>query len=121
MKTMVPLRLALKDKGLLSHVLAGPSWLPWRALLIAAMGEPLTEDERPIFTRLTGRDWEPGTRVSDLEIVAGRRGGKTRALAALATYLAALVDYSDVLILGETGVLLALAQDTRVATKILDF
>ena len=53
MKTMVPLRLALKDKGLLSHVLAGPSWLPWRALLIAAMGEPLTEDERPIFTRLT--------------------------------------------------------------------
>jgi hypothetical protein len=121
MKTMVPLRLALKDKGLLSHVLAGPSWLPWRALLIAAMGEPLTEDERPIFTRLTGRDWEPGTRVSELEIVAGRRGGKTRALAALATYLAALVDYSDVLILGETGVLLALAQDTRVATKILDF
>jgi hypothetical protein len=85
------------------------------------MGEPLTEDERPIFTRLTGRDRELGTRVSELEIVAGRRGGKTRALAALATYLASLVDYKDMLIPGETGVLLCLAQDQRVATKILDF
>src|SRR6476620_2899677 len=121
MKPLVTLRKAFKDKGLLSHVLKGDSWEPWRVLLIAAMGEPLTEDERPIFTRLTGRDRELGTRVSELEIVAGRRGGKTRALAALATYLASLVDYKDMLIPGETGVLLCLAQDQRVATKILDF
>jgi hypothetical protein len=33
MKTMVPLRSALKDKGLLSHVLAGPSWLSWRVII----------------------------------------------------------------------------------------
>jgi hypothetical protein len=121
MKPLVTLRKTLKDKGLLSHVLKGDSWEPWRVLLIAAMGEALTPDERAIFKQLTNRDREPGTRVSELEIVAGRRGGKTRALAALATYLAALVDYSDVLIPGETGVLLCLAQDQRVATKILDF
>jgi hypothetical protein len=122
MKPLVTLRKAFKDKGLLSRVLAGPSWAPWRTLLIAAMGEPLiSDDERAIFKQLTNRDHEPGSRVSELEIVAGRRGGKTRALAALATYLASLIDYSDVLIPGETGVLLCLAQDQRVATKILDF
>jgi hypothetical protein len=120
-KPLVTLRKSLKDKGLLSHVLKGDSWEPWRVLLIAAMGEALTADERVIFNKLTGRNRESGTRVSELEIVAGRRGGKTRALAALATYLASLVDYKDVLISGETGVLLCLAQDQRVATKILDF
>ena len=112
---------SVEGQGSALHVLAGPTWLPWRTILIASLGEPLTEDERVIFNKLTGRDREPGTSVSELEIVAGRRGGKTRALAALATYLASLVDYKDVLIPGETGVLLCLAQDQRVATKILDF
>jgi hypothetical protein len=31
----------------------------WRTLLIAAMGEELREDEREIFTQLTGREREP--------------------------------------------------------------
>ena len=37
----------------------GPSWAPWRALLIAIMGEPLTPDELTIFTTLTGRQRAP--------------------------------------------------------------
>jgi hypothetical protein len=60
-------------------------------------------------------------RVSELEVVAGRRGGKTRALATLASYIAGLVDHRPVLARGETGVLLVLAQDQRIAKKILDF
>jgi hypothetical protein len=90
-------------------------------MLIAAMGEPLTADERPVFQKLTQRDHEPLSRVSELEIVAGRRGGKTRALAAIATYIAGLVDHRDVLAPGETGVLLCLAQDQRVAKQILNY
>jgi hypothetical protein len=31
----------------------------WPALLIAAMGEELREDERAIFNQLTGREREP--------------------------------------------------------------
>ena len=42
MKSLVTLRKSFKDKGLLSHVLKGDSWEPWRVLLIAAMGEALT-------------------------------------------------------------------------------
>jgi hypothetical protein len=121
MRPRISLRDALTDPALLAHVLAGESWLPWRVLLIAAMGESLTDDERPIFTKLTGRAREPLQRVSELEVVAGRRAGKTTALSALATYVAACCDHSDALARGESGVLLCVAQDQRVAKKLLDF
>jgi hypothetical protein len=116
------LRDALSDPALLGHVLAGDSWLPWRVLLIAAMGEALlSDDERVVFKQLTGREREPLQRVNEFEAVVGRRGGKTTALAALATYVSACCDHSDALARGETGVLLCVAQDQRVAKKILDF
>ena len=52
----VPLREALSDPNLLGTAIAGDSWRSWRTLLIAAMGEELREDEREIFTKLTGRE-----------------------------------------------------------------
>ena len=55
---------------------------------------------------------EPLQRVNEFEAVVGRRGGKTTAMAALATYLAACCDHSDALARGETGVLLCVAQDS---------
>jgi hypothetical protein len=121
MRPRISLRDALTDAALLGHVLRGPSWLPWRVVLVAAMGEALTDEERPIFTKLTSRAREPLQRVSELEVVAGRRGGKTTAMAAGATYIAACCDHTDALARGETGVLLCVAQDQRVAKKILDF
>ena len=121
MTPTIPLRQALSDPGLLAHVIAGDSWRTWRILLIAAMGEELTDDERETRTKITGREREPGKRISELEVVAGRRGGKTIALAALATYLSTMCDHRDTLAAGETGVLLCLAQDQRIATKVLDF
>jgi hypothetical protein len=35
MRPTTTLRDALSDPALLGHVLRGPSWLPWRVLLIA--------------------------------------------------------------------------------------
>ena len=87
MKPKVPLRRALEDPALLGTVLPGDTWLPWRTLLIAAMGEPLSDDERTSFARLTGRDAEPLERVEELWGIVGRRGGKTRASAVLSVYL----------------------------------
>ncbi len=121
MKPRTSLRRALADPKLLGHVIAGDSWKSWRTLLIAAMGERLSPSERELFKQLTGREREPGARVSEFEAVVGRRGGKTRGLATIATYIAGLVDHRDVLAPGETGVCLVLAQDQRVAKKILDF
>jgi hypothetical protein len=58
-KPRISLRTALSDGNLLGGMLAGDSWAGWRTLLIAAIGEPLTDTEREMFTRLTGRKLEP--------------------------------------------------------------
>jgi len=44
----ISLRQALADPALLGGVLDGESWKPWHTLLIAAMGEELTQDERSV-------------------------------------------------------------------------
>ncbi len=121
MKPQVTLRRALTDPALLGSVLGGNSWRGWRALLIAAMGEQLTEAERETFKALTGRDREPGQRVEELFGVIGRRGGKSRAISALAAYIAGLCDHSDVLAPGERGVALLIAPDQRQAAITLDY
>jgi hypothetical protein len=121
LKPTVPIRKALADKGLLGNALAGESWKPWRTLLIAAMGEKLTSDERALFKTLTGREHEPLQRVDELAAVVGRRGGKSRAVSVLATYIAGLCDHSVALVPGERGVLLCVALDQKVATIILNY
>ena len=88
MTPQTTLRAALLDPNLLD--LGAPSWAAWRPLLLSMMGEALTDDEREVFTRFTGRTEAPSKRCDEAWIVAGRRAGKTRAMAALAVYLAAL-------------------------------
>src|SRR5687767_6443545 len=106
MTPRVTLRRALQDPELFGTVLAGPSWHTWRSLLLAAMGEPLQPDELEAFTRFTGRTTAPTQRVDELWCCIGRRGGKSRAMAVLASYLAGLCDYSDKLAAGERGTVL---------------
>ena len=119
MKALVPIRQALSDPQLLGHALAGDSWRAWRILLIASMGEALTDDERPIFTKLTGRAREPGQRIEEFCGIIGRRGGKSRAMATLACYLAGLCEHP--LVRGERGVLLCIAPDARQAGISLNY
>ncbi len=111
MKPLFTMREALADPNLLGDVLVGDSWSAWRAMLIAFMGEPLTESERAIFTRFTGRAREPLERVDEAAFVVGRRGGKDRAASVLATYIAGLCEHPK-LVRDERGVLMLLAPDT---------
>jgi hypothetical protein len=117
----VTLRRALTDRGLLGSILAGDSWLPWRAILLASMGEELDADERVAFQSLTGRLTEPLERVEELWAVVGRRGGKTRSAATLAVYLAALCDHRKHLAAGERGLVLLLAQNTKAAAVAFNY
>jgi hypothetical protein len=94
-------RRALDDPNLLN--LGGPSWAAWRPLLLAMMGEPLTADELEVFSRFTGRTEALSKRVDEAWLVVGRRGGKTRAMAALAVYIAALCQHSHNLARGQRG------------------
>lgn len=121
MKPTVSIRKALSDPKLLGAALEGESWKPWWVLLIAAMGERLTADERALLKTLTGREREPLKRVDELACVIGRRGGKSRAMSVLATYIAGLCDHSDALVPGERGVLLCVALDQKVASIILNY
>ena len=56
MRPQVTLRRRSQDPHLLGNAMPGDSWRSWRVLLIASMGEELSEDERIIFKQLTGRD-----------------------------------------------------------------
>ena len=117
MKPLVPMRVALSDPDLFGAILAGKSWAPWRVLIIACMGEPLTVEERAIFETLTGRPAAPAERVEEFWAIIGRRGGKTRAIAVLAAYIAALVDFSDVLAPGERASLPIISASLWQASK----
>jgi hypothetical protein len=55
----VTIRKALEDPALLGGVLGGETWKPWRVILIAAVGEPLDDDELVIFEKFTGRKLRP--------------------------------------------------------------
>jgi hypothetical protein len=115
----VSLRRALTDTKLLGTALTGDSWLPWRVLLIAVAGEALTDSERAIFTKLTGRAREPGKPVHELVAIVGRRGGKSRAMAVLLCWLASLCDHRGMLAPGELA--LCISRDQRVARAILNY
>jgi hypothetical protein len=85
------------------------------------MGEPLLPDELETFARFTGRTTAPTQRADEFWCCIGRRGGKSRAMAVLATYLAGLCDYSDKLAPGERGVVLLLAPEMKQAKVLLNY
>jgi hypothetical protein len=79
-------------------------------VLKAAFAEPLTAEELAIFAQLSGGRAPPSKRVRELWAgPVGRRGGKSRAAAATATYVAVLVDHSARLVPGELGVIAVIA------------
>lgn len=115
------LRHALSDNNLLGLALRGDSWANWKALLLSIAGEPLEPSELEAFRRLTGRYAPPNARVDEFLGVIGRRGGKSRAIATLAAFIACLVDHTSKLDAGERGIVLLLAPDQRQAKVLLDY
>jgi hypothetical protein len=85
---------ALGDHKLLgSSIRDAESWKPWKGLLAAAFGLPLSSDELALYRRCTGRHVPPGEPASYLWLVIGRRGGKSFAMALIAVFLAAFRDW----------------------------
>jgi hypothetical protein len=121
LRKLVTMRDALDDPAFFGEVFSGASWASWRALLIAMLGEALTDAERALFQAVTGREREPLEPVAEFWAVIGRRGGKTRCMSILAAYLAACVDHRDVLGPGERGVLPLLAASTQQAGQAFNF
>jgi len=121
MKALVSMRRALEDQSLFGAVLGGESWAAWRVLLVAALGEELNREERRIFTALTKRPQEPRQLVECFVGIVGRRGGKSRAAAVLAVFIAALCDHSDKFVPGERPLVLCIAQNVRQAAIVFGY
>ena len=60
LRKIISMREALADPRYFGLLLSDDSWAAWRILLIAIVGEELSDDERVMFKALTGRDREPG-------------------------------------------------------------
>lgn len=121
MRKLITMREALSDPAYFADVLDGASWALWRVLLIASMGEALSPAELATFTQLTGRAMPPEEPVEAFWGIIGRRGGKTRAIGVLASYLAGCVDHRDVLGPGERGILPVMAASVLQASQAFHF
>jgi hypothetical protein len=121
MKKIVSLRQALTDRQYFGGQLDGPSWAPWRALLLAIMGEPLMPDELAIFTSITGRLKAPTEPVREAVAAVGRRGGKSRAIGVLTSYIGTCVDHRSIMAPGEKGILPCLAATRDQAANVFNF
>jgi Terminase large subunit, T4likevirus-type, N-terminal len=110
---------AIDDKNLLGSAIRDPdSWRPWRALLGAAFGLPLDQDQLDLYRACTGRRVPPSEAAAYLWMVIGRRGGKSFAMAVTACYLACFRNWKKYLSPGERAVVLLVAAD-REQAKIL--
>lgn len=95
------------------------TWSTWIAVLKAAFGLPLDDEQRSIFEKVAGGRAPPTQRVRELWCVAGRRSAKTRMAAATAVYLALFQTYK--LAPGERGMVLILAASREQAKVALAY
>jgi hypothetical protein len=121
LRKLVSMRETLESRAYFGGLLPGDTWRAWRILLIAIVGEELTDQERILFRSLTDREREPLEPAAEFWGVMGRRGGKSRAMAVLAAYIAACVDHRHVLAPGERGLLPILAVSTAQGATAFNF
>jgi hypothetical protein len=87
-------------------------------VLLAA---PLTAEQAASYCKHTGRTALPVEAFEEAALIVGRRGGKSRVLAFLATALATLRDYEPYLVAGEVATVMVIAQTQRQARTIFRY
>lgn len=108
---------AMDDAGLV-----GPTWDPWRCVMRAAFGLPLSGAALELYRKHTERKEAPvvGESADEAWIVAGRRGGKSRMASLVALFCALRFDPST-LAEGELAVIPLLAADRRQARIVMGY
>lgn len=109
---------ALNDPRLFQPFFDGQSWNMWRAVLKAAHGLKLTEQERKLFETVAERE-PPTSPVREQWYVCGRRAGKDSVTSAIATYHAAFFNQQHKLRPGERALVICLAVDREQAKIVL--
>jgi hypothetical protein len=111
---------ALTDKRLLGAGLNdAASWSTWIAVLKAAYGLPLDQQQQVTFASIAGGRTPPQQRVRELWAIVGRRGGKSRMSAAIALHSALFVKHR--LAAGEKGMVLVIAGSKEQARVVFSY
>jgi len=111
---------ALKRKELLGAALGSfETWRVWLAVLKAAFGLQLADEELAVFHTVAGNRAPPTSRVRELWAIVGRRGGKSRVAATLAVYLALFTKHK--LADGERGLVLVIAASMEQAKTVFSY
>jgi hypothetical protein len=111
---------ALSNRKLLGGPLGDvATWRAWVVILRAAFGMALGDDELATFAAVAGARAPPTRRVRELWAIAGRRSGKSRMAAAIATYLACFGQHR--LAAGERGVVLVIAGSIDQARNVFGY
>src|SRR5262249_40854261 len=98
------------------------TWKVWVAILKATYAEPLSDDELATFKQVAGDRAPPSKRVRELWAgPIGRGSGKSRMSAAVAVYIAALIDHTARLVPGETGVVAIIAASREQAAMVFNY
>jgi hypothetical protein len=112
---------AIDRRDIFARWFTADTWHAWRVFLAALFGLPIAEGDAALYHRHTGRQQAPTEPAREAWVVVGRRGGKSRIAALVATYLAVFRDYSAVLAPGEVGTLAIIAADRKQARTILRY
>ena len=97
------------------------SWARWFVFLAALFGLPMSTADLALFAEHTGRTTPPAVPFKESALIVGRRGGKSRMLALIATYLATFIDYAPHLAAGEVATVAVIAADRKQARTIMRY
>ena len=122
MKGAVDIVSHMGQGGLFANWFKKPeSWSAWLAFLKAVFALELSDNERAIYEKCTGRTDLPAEGFQEAWLCVGRRGGKSLILALIATFLAGVLDWSQYLTGGERGTIMIIAADRRQARAIFRY
>jgi len=93
-------------------------WTAWKAFLAALFGLSMEDEAQAIYQRHTSREHLPSAAFNEAWCICGRRGGKSRIMALVATYLACFKDYRPYLAPGEIATIPLIAQDRKQARTL---
>lgn len=112
---------AMHDPKLFGPHFPGNTWRAWQAFLEALFALPMDEASLALYQHHTGRTQPPTTPHKEAALICGRRGGKSRTLGFIATYLATFRDYAPYLAPGEVATVAVIASDRRQARTIFRY
>lgn len=112
---------AMEAPDLFGPFFKGDSWRGWKTFLRALTGDTLQGADLDVYRHHTGRTTPPAGPFKEAALICGRRGGKSRILALIATYQAVVPDYRPYLAPGEVATVAVIAADRKQARAIFRF